>query len=745
MVSPLGSFTASTTNTNFTVSVSQSGIAAGTVCSGTISMIAGSSTQTVTVTLNVTAVSTGLFLSSSAFSFNAVANGAIPASQTLTVTAQSSTSATAQVSEQSCAGSNWLTVLPTGTFTVSQTNTSFLVAVNQTGMAGNIVCTGTISMIAASGTQTVTVTLNVSAAPTPAAQLTFSSTSFTFNAAAGGVAPAAQTLAVTAQSSVAVTVHVSEQSCTNSNWLNVFPTDSFTASQTNTYFTLSVNQSGLVAATVCNGTISMTAASITQTVGVTMVVSSTGTVGSLTVNPTGPLSFSFTMGGSNPPVQNVFVSNPQGSAAINFTVAASASWITTNVGSSVVATPYTLQIGGDPTALTASSTPYAGTVTITPAGGTAIVISVTLAVTGLPVISATPTTMSFNYSAGGPAPPSQTVQIGGGGAAANFQVSASSSGWLQVSAVCTTLAPCTTPNTGMFGLTVTADPTLLNAGTYSGAITISGIGQSTGITMVAVTITVVAVQPGITLVTNGASFATGPVSPGEMVSIFANASAPIGPATAVKLSDTTCPSPCTNVPTSMAGVQVIFQPGGVAAPLTYVSATQINCVVPYEILGDGAIQVQVKYLGQPSNTYSLQYAATQPGIFTALGTGIGFASAQQYDTHGNYQGQNSSSNPASAGWYLAFYVTGEGTIPSPAVTGKVTSSSTVVPLLGPPNVLIDNLPSTVPYFGEADGFVSGVMQVNVIVPAGVHTGQAVPISLTMGGNSSQYGVTVYIK
>jgi uncharacterized protein (TIGR03437 family) len=195
----------------------------------------------------------------------------------------------------------------------------------------------------------------------------------------------------------------------------------------------------------------------------------------------------------------------------------------------------------------------------------------------------------------------------------------------------------------------------------------------------------------------------------------------------------------------MGGVQVIFQPGGIAAPLTYVSSTQINCLVPYEIPGGGSVQVEVKYLGQKSNAMALQYASTQPGIFTALGTGTGLASVQQYDEQGNYQGQNSSSNPGMAGWYLAFYVTGEGIIPSPAVTGKVTSIVNVVPLLGPPNVLIDNLPSTVTYFAEANGFVSGLMQVNAIVPAQVHTGQAVSLSLSMNGNHSQSGVVIYIK
>jgi len=176
-----------------------------------------------------------------------------------------------------------------------------------------------------------------------------------------------------------------------------------------------------------------------------------------------------------------------------------------------------------------------------------------------------------------------------------------------------------------------------------------------------------------------------------------------------------------------------------------VSSTQIVCIVPYEILGGRPVQVEVKYLGQKSNAVKLQYAATQPGIFTALGTGIGLATAQQYDAQGAHQGQNSSSNPARAGWHVAFYVTGEGIIPAPAVTGKVTSTNNVVPLLGPPVVLIDNLPSTVDYFAEAEGLASGLMQVNAIIPAEVHTGQAVPLSLSMNGNNTQPGVVIYIK
>jgi uncharacterized protein (TIGR03437 family) len=92
-----------------------------------------------------------------------------------------------------------------------------------------------------------------------------------------------------------------------------------------------------------------------------------------------------------------------------------------------------------------------------------------------------------------------------------------------------------------------------------------------------------------------------------------------------------------------------------------------------------------------------------------------------------------------------FYVTGEGIIPTPAVTGRVTSTPNVVPLLGPPTVLIDSLAATVTYFAEANGLVSGLLQVNAVVPAGVHTGQAVPLTLSMNGNNSQPGVVIYMQ
>jgi uncharacterized protein (TIGR03437 family) len=360
--------------------------------------------------------------------------------------------------------------------------------------------------------------------------------------------------------------------------------------------------------------------------------------------------------------------------------------------------------------------------TINPTGGTAVVLNVTFAIAGTPVVSATPTLLTFSYSVGSSNPPTQTVFVSGGGAAATFTATPSSSGWLQLSAT-----SGTTPNTGTFNITVTANPLNMNAGpAYNGSITIAGTGTATGITIVNVTFTVSAPLPTIVKVTNAASYATGPVSPGEIISIFADPSGlhPIGPTPAVGLTSANCPSPCTNVPTTMGGVRVEFLPQGVYAPLTYVGATQINCVVPYEVQGVANLSVEVQYLGQASNAFVLQTAATAPGIFTSNYSGTGTAAMGQYDTSGNYQGINSSSNPASPGWYLTLWVT-----------------------LGPPTVLIDGLPAGGFYFyyAEAYGFVSGLMQVNVQIPTGIRTGQADSISLSIGGNTSQSGVTVQIR
>jgi uncharacterized protein (TIGR03437 family) len=167
-------------------------------------------------------------------------------------------------------------------------------------------------------------------------------------------------------------------------------------------------------------------------------------------------------------------------------------------------------------------------------------------------------------------------------------------------------------------------------------------------------------------------------------------------------------------------------------------------VVPYEVAGIGSLSVEVKYLNQTSNAFPLTVVTTAPGVFTGSG-GTGQAAAIQYDAQGNYQSYNLPSSPAKAGWTIVLFMTGEGVVSPLPADGAVTSPT------GTPDpkplvlatVRVGNQPATV-YYAEAPGDVSGVLQLNVVIPPGAGTG-AVPITVTLGSNSSQAGVTVSLQ
>jgi uncharacterized protein (TIGR03437 family) len=62
---------------------------------------------------------------------------------------------------------------------------------------------------------------------------------------------------------------------------------------------------------------------------------------------------------------------------------------------------------------------------------------------------------------------------------------------------------------------------------------------------------------------------------------------------------------------------------------------------------------------------------------------------------------------------------------------------------------IDGQPGVVTYAGSSPGAVAGLVQINAIVPPTVKTGQAISITVSMGGATrsrrSQPGVTLAVK
>jgi uncharacterized protein (TIGR03437 family) len=235
-------------------------------------------------------------------------------------------------------------------------------------------------------------------------------------------------------------------------------------------------------------------------------------------------------------------------------------------------------------------------------------------------------------------------------------------------------------------------------------------------------------------VVSAASFALGPVAPGEVVSIFGEQ---IGPTTpAVLTLDSTG-----KVATSIGGVSVSF--GGHLAPLTYVGAGQINAIVPYEVAGSPSVGLTVDNNGFQSNYATVQLAATGPGIFTLNGSGTGPGAILNQDFS-----VNSQSNPALKGSVIQIYMTGEGvTTPTPA-DGAVTIATSAFPYTPAPqaavSVTIGGQPAQLQWSGEAPDFVAGVLQVNATIPVTATSG-ANSIAVKIGSNTSQSGVTVWVK
>jgi uncharacterized protein (TIGR03437 family) len=63
----------------------------------------------------------------------------------------------------------------------------------------------------------------------------------------------------------------------------------------------------------------------------------------------------------------------------------------------------------------------------------------------------------------------------------------------------------------------------------------------------------------------------------------------------------------------------------------------------------------------------------------------------------------------------------------------------------PVTATVGGATATVQYAGSAQGLVDGVVQVNVVVPAGTAAGAAIPVVVRVGSSDSQPGVTIAVS
>jgi uncharacterized protein (TIGR03437 family) len=224
---------------------------------------------------------------------------------------------------------------------------------------------------------------------------------------------------------------------------------------------------------------------------------------------------------------------------------------------------------------------------------------------------------------------------------------------------------------------------------------------------------------------DAASESATPVSPGKAVVVYG---AGLGPAVGVTAA------PANGAfGTQLEGTMVLFN--GIAAPVYYASETQVNAIVPYEIIGATA-NVTVVSHGGVSTGFVVPVAASSPGLFSYNATGAGQAAAINA-VDGTL---NTASNPVKIGAYISLYATGEGQTTPAGVDGKLATLPLPSPNL-PVAVTVGGVPAVVEYKGGVPGAVAGLMQVNVQIPAGVTPGGYVPVVLTVGNASTVNGAS----
>ena len=253
----------------------------------------------------------------------------------------------------------------------------------------------------------------------------------------------------------------------------------------------------------------------------------------------------------------------------------------------------------------------------------------------------------------------------------------------------------------------------------------------------------VANVPTISAVANVASYATGSISPGELVAIFGSNIGPSAPGTMTITGGF--------VDTTLGGVSVKVD--GQNAPILFVSQNQVNIQVPYEVTLGAAKTVVLTNGANPPVNATLTIAAAVPGVFTSdpANPGAGQAAVLNYNATTGQYSLNTSANPAKLGDTIVLYATGEGDYPGgsfvvPSHTGYIVPASLItLPQLAPlPTVMIGGAAATVNYAGPVVDSITGVLQLNVVVPAASTTGTAVPVSVGVGGISSQSNVTISV-
>ena len=252
---------------------------------------------------------------------------------------------------------------------------------------------------------------------------------------------------------------------------------------------------------------------------------------------------------------------------------------------------------------------------------------------------------------------------------------------------------------------------LLTAGGASVKVTTPGAPDSTALAFTITPAALTTPPPAITSagIVNAAS-GVAAIAPGSLISIYGlNLAAGNGSAAGVPLPD------------RLNGTSVTIN--GTPAPLIFVSPLQLNAQVPFEInTGTATLLVQAGTLQSAPVPFNV--TATAPGVLTMA------RSTHAIGQNHTDQSVNSADAPAAPGQYVTVYLTGQGAVDPPVLTGAAPPTGAFSVPLAPIQAWVGGQPAQVAFAGLAPGFV-GLLQMNIVIPD-VPDGEQ-PFDVTIGG------------
>ena len=261
-------------------------------------------------------------------------------------------------------------------------------------------------------------------------------------------------------------------------------------------------------------------------------------------------------------------------------------------------------------------------------------------------------------------------------------------------------------------LHIAVNPAGLPSGLYTANLIVESQNTFPQYLNIPVTLTVPAAEVAAV---NGASFTWG-VAPGMIVSLFTSA---------IQLATGIGYAPSVPLPTSLQGTTVAVN--GVAAPLYYVSPTQVNAQIPYEVQ-PGTATLTVRNSNGQTASQQIYVNAVAPGVFLSP------------------DGKHIAPPvPAKAGGYATLYLTGQGFVSPTVATGAAPPPPSQIPVTQLPQplanvaVFVHGVEAQISFAG-IPYYLAGVTQVNFIVPPGIPTGDQ-PVIVTLAGVPSN---TAYI-